>query len=580
MFWLDDSKDILGEYSAKYKYDAVICRPDGGFADRTGHSCTILQNLYNSPNPNHRKRVMMRSLKPLNILLVNPKIPTSYWGFQESTWFVGSKAAHIPLPLITLAALLPSEWRLSLIDMNIERLTDGHIAGADLVLLTGMIIQKQSLQEVVERCQALSVPTVVGGPFVSCTPDAPELDQATSLVIGEAESGDLVRRLVADIRCRCLKPRYLAEGKPSMDRSPTPRYDLLKRKSYIAMAVQTSRGCPHLCEFCNVRMLFGRRPRYKRPEQVVAELQAIYETGFRGNVFFVDDNFVGNVHAARKILEAVERWQGGHGRPFLFYTEADIRLADRDDLADLMVRSGFFSVFVGIESASEEALREAAKTQNLKRDIVEAVSRLRQRGLLVYAGFIVGFDADDSGCFERLQRLVDSTQIDFAMANMLVALPGTPLEARLREEGRLLEGASVDTFADTNIQPKRMSRLELVQGYRKLMMALYDPKRFFARAYAAISEWQQGPRRRTTWRELLAVPRSIVRQGIFSRYAGHYWKFMLKTLFRHPKKIVRAFATAISGHHFFRYTKREVIPSLRQLEERLRSEAAAEGAPG
>lgn len=517
----------------------------------------------------------MSSLKPINVLLVNPRIPTSYWGFQESAWFVGSKAAHIPLPLITLAALLPPEWRLKLVDMNVERLDDQDIAAADLVMLTGMIIQKQSLQEVIERCRALSVPTVVGGPFVSCTPDAPELAGVTALVIGEIEDGDLVSRLVADIRCRCLKPRYAAEGRPTMDRSPVPRYDLLKRKAYIAMAVQTSRGCPHLCEFCNVRILFGRRPRYKRPEQVVAELQAIYDTGFRGNVFFVDDNFVGNIHAARSILTAVARWQDRHHRPFLFYTEADIRLAEREELADLMVQAGFFSVFVGIESPSEEALREAAKTQNLKRDIVEAVSRLRQRGLLVYAGFIVGFDADDSGCFEELRRLVDSTQIDFAMANMLVALPGTPLEARLREEGRLLEGASVDTFADTNIQPKRMSRLELVRGYRKLIKGLYDPKQFFARAYAAISEWRQGPRRRTTWREILAVPRSIIRQGIFSRYAGHYWKFMLKTLFRHPKKIVRAFATAISGHHFFRYTRREVIPALRQLEERLRSEADA-----
>ncbi|MEY4745181.1 MAG: hypothetical protein RL272_1126 [Candidatus Parcubacteria bacterium] len=512
--------------------------------------------------------------KPLKVLLVNPETPPSYWGFQESTWFVGARAAHVPLPLITLAGLLPAEWDLKLVDMNVERLRDQEIAAADAVLITGMIVQRASLEKVLGRCAALGAATVVGGPFASSAPDAPELAQATSLVIGEAEDPAIAASLASDIASGALKKRYVAAGQPDMRRSPVPRYALLRKKAYCAMAIQVSRGCPHHCEFCNVRMLFGRRPRYKAPEQVVAELQAVFDIGYRGNLFFVDDNFIGDVKAARAILQAISAWQDAHGRPFLFYTEADIRLAEQESLVDLMVEAGFFAVFTGFESPSEEALKEAEKTQNLKIDAPTAVRRLRQKGLLVYGGFIVGFDADGPEIIGRTAAFIEDCRIDFAMAGMLTAIPGTPLEKRLETEGRLLHASDGDAFGPTNIMPKRMSRLELLSGYRELLEKLYDPRRFFDRAFAALKEWKPVARRRVTLREYLAVPRSIIRQGIFSRYSLQYWRFMLRTLFREPRKIARAFATAISGHHFFRYTRRVVLPRLRSAELALLAEQA------
>ncbi len=504
-----------------------------------------------------------------SVLLVNPATPHSYWGFQESAWFVGARAAHVPLPLITLAALLPREWDVRLVDMNVERLDDADIAAADVVLVTGMIVQKDSMKEVFARCRALGVPAVAGGPFVSSSPEAEELRDASALVIGEAEDPALIASLTEDVSSGALRPVYRASGPPEMTASPVPRYDLLRRKAYCAMAVQVSRGCPHLCEFCNVRMLFGRRPRYKAPAQVAAELQAILDTGYRGNVFFVDDNFIGDVRAAKAVLRAVKDWQDRNGRPFLFYTEADIRLAEQEELVDLMVEAGFFAVFTGFESSSEEALKEVRKTQNLRIDAAAAVRRLRDRGLLVYGGFIVGFDADDEASFERTGAFIEDCRIDFAMTGVLIAIPGTPLEKRLKEEGRLLFSTVGDAFGVTNIVPKRMSRLELLRGYRRLLERLYDPRRFFARASAALAEWKPGRKRRLALRELLAVPRSIVRQGILSRYSPHYWRFMLHTLFTQPRKLARAFATAISGHHFFRYTRKVVMPELAEAERRL-----------
>jgi len=505
------------------------------------------------------------------VLLVNPETPMTYWGFQEAAWFVGARAAHIPLPLITVAALLPKEWQIRLVDMNVEELRDEDIATADAVLLTAMIIQKDSLRDTLERCARLGVPTVVGGPFVSSSPDAPELAGANALVIGEAEDDDVLGQLIADLQAQNLRSLYEASGKPAMITSPVPRYDLLRRGAYCALSLQVSRGCPHNCEFCNVRTLFGRVPRYKTPEQVTANLQAIYETGYRGNVFFVDDNFIGDLKAAKAVLEAVGRWQEERGRPFLFYTEADIRLAAKEDVVKLMVQAGFFAVFVGFESPSKAALKEASKTQNIKVDAVRAVHTLRQNGLLVYGGFIVGFDADGPEIFREAHDFIENCRIDFAMAGMLVAIPGTPLEQRMRAEGRLVENG-VDTFADTNIVPRRLTRLELLRGYRWLMEKIYEPAQFFERAYDAVKEWKQGLRRRPAFRELLAVPRSILRQGIFSHYRRHYWRFMLRTLFRSPGKIARAFSTAISGHHFFRYTRETVLPGLQAAENRLLAE--------
>jgi radical SAM superfamily enzyme YgiQ (UPF0313 family) len=506
------------------------------------------------------------------ILLVNPEAPASYWGLQGAAWFLGAKAAYAPLPLLTLAALLPDDWEIKLIDMNVQRLRLRQLLWADEVWLTAMIAQKESLTAVLARCARLGIPTRVGGPFASASPDAKELSQASSLFIGEAESG-IINQLIEDTRDGTCRKIYRSAERPSLHHSPVPRYDLLKNRHYCAMSIQVSRGCPHKCEFCSVRMLFGHRPRYKTPQQIVAELQAIYDTGYRGNVFFVDDNFIGKPRLAEEVLRAIIEWQRIHGRPFLFFTESDIRIAERDDLVQLMVEAGFFAVFIGFESPSEEALTAADKKQNLKIDAHQAVRHLRQQGLLVYGGFIVGFDSDGPDCARLTYEFIAACGIDFAMAGLLIAIPDTPLESRLRNEGRLLNNeAAGDQFGLSNILPKSMTRLELLKGYRQLLEKLYEPRLYFERAQTALTEWRAGAGRRAPLREWWAVACSVVRQGIFSRYSWHYWRFMLRTLFQEPRKIARAFAIAISGHHFFTYTRRVVLPRLRHEEQMLAEE--------
>lgn len=526
----------------------------------------------------------------LKVLLVGPETPYSYWGFQYGVWFMGAKASLPPLPLITVPALLPQHWEFRLVDLNFQRLRDDDIAWADYVLLTGMVVQKDSMQAVLKRCLAADVPTVVGGPFASSYPDAPELKFASSVVIGELEVEQLIRSLVYDMeQGDGLQRRYKSTDKPLMACSPVPRFDLLQRRAYCSVAIQVNRGCPYRCEFCNVRQLFGEHSRCKSPAQVVAELDAIYATGHYGNIFIVDDNFSGNPKKAVEVLRAIISWQEAHGFPFLFYTQVDIGLGSTKKwstkMRKLMVQAGFFAVFIGFETTSQAALAEVGKRQNLGVDQVAAVQRLRRSGLLVFGGYIVGFDHDELGSFDpddmdsfdpdnpgsfvRAKAAIDACAIDFAMVGMLIAFPGTELYERLKAEGRLVQEAGVDQFGITNMVPRQMSSLELVRGFRWMLEELYSPRQFFSRAYTAITEWKQVVRRRVTWREYLAVPRSLIRQGIFSTYSLLYWWFMLRVLFHDPRKIPRGFAMAISGHHFFLYTRNVVAPRLKRAEERL-----------
>ncbi len=506
------------------------------------------------------------------ILLVNPITPFSYWGFQFSNWFLGAEAAHIPLGLITLAALLPKHWEFKLVDMNVEPLTDADIAWADAVMVTGMIVQRQGIETVLIACRGRKL-TIVGGPFASVTPDAAELAFAGSVFIGEAEDG-VLNRLVTDLQTGDIKGRYVAGNiKPDLRVSPTPRYDLLKTGAYVAMAIQTSRGCPHLCKFCMVRKLFGKRPRYKAPRQIQAELRAIHDTGFRGNVFFVDDNLIADPRAANDILEAVLGWQEENGFSFLFYTQTDVKIAKEKNraLAELMVKAGFYAVFVGIESPSAESLAEAGKDQNVGIDIVPAVRRLHQLGLIVYGGYIIGFDKDKASAFDELYRLVKDSGVSFAMAGMLTALRGTDLFEELSAAGRITAETEGDPFVLPNFIPK-MGLRRILDGYRKLIARLYDPVEFFARALVEIAEWKQGRRRRNRWCEYRAALRSIWRQGLCSSYRRQYWRFIVKFIF--TGKLGRAFATAICFYHFHAYTQRVVLPRLEAEPNSTREQAA------
>ena len=495
----------------------------------------------------------------MRALLVNPAFVPTYWSYQYALRFVGKRCVHPPLGLLTIAALLPSHWRPRLVDLNVEPLEDRALRAADVVMITGMHCQRRSLHDVLERCRRLGVPTVVGGPYATTEPYL--LDDADHLVLGEAED------TLAPF-CTALEagraPRMTRNADfPDLARAPIPRYDLLRRGAYYNMSIQFSRGCPFSCEFCDIIVVYGRRPRTKSVAQVSAELDAIKTSGFRGSVFFVDDNFIGNRKAVRGILPEIQAWQNRNGSPFDFYTEASLDLADDVPLMQAMTRAGFWSVFVGIESPSAEALRETRKTQNLGGSMVDRVHAIVEQGLDVWGGFIVGFDSDGPDIFDRHVEFVEQAGIPDAMVGLLQAIPGTPLEARLREAGRLRSVESVDQFGRTNFRTILPEPL-LVEGYQRLLGSLYDPERYFGRVMAlmrrrpALTVASAG----LSAAKLTAGIRAVFTQGISSAYRREYWGF-LRAVWRWDRsRLPEAVLRAASGHHFIEYTRRNAIPAL------------------
>jgi radical SAM superfamily enzyme YgiQ (UPF0313 family) len=521
----------------------------------------------------------------VRVLLVNPEFPESYWSGRQALPFAGRCSLIPPLGLITVAALLPREWRCRLVDLNVERLRDDDIRASDVVMLTGMIVQSASLHAVLDRCRRLGVTTVVGGPYATAMPQA--LDAATHLVLGEGE--ETVPVFAADLAAGRARRVYAETEKPDLTRAPLPRYDLLRRGAYHHMALQFSRGCPFSCEFCDIIVMYGRKPRTKTPQQVLAELETIRSTGFAGDVFFVDDNFIGNKKAVRAALPEIAAWRRRTRAPLEFYTEASMNLADDLPLVDMMTEAGFTAVFIGIETPSPEALRETHKLQNLKRDIADQVHTLLEHGLDVWAGFILGFDSDGPDIFDQMVDLVQRSAIPYAMVGILTALPNTPLFKRLEQEGRLRPGVNGDQFGLTNVVT-RIPAQELLQGYRKVLETLYHPEVYFDRCRSNLARWKQvpGAARRRVLHDLRAAWRAIHAQGIASPYRRAYWKFLRWVLRHEPAKIGRALAQAAAGHHYISYTRDVVVQAVaaqaRALEraggEALPTPARLVGLPG
>ncbi len=514
----------------------------------------------------------------MRVLLVNPDYPETYWSLRQLLPLVRRRWLVAPLGLLTVAALLPEEWEFRLVDLAVEPLGDDDLRWADVVMLTGMLVQRASLHAVLARCRRLGVRTVVGGPYASAMPQ--ELSDADHLVLGEAE--EILAQLAADLEADRAQRIYREPGKPDLRHSPIPRFDLLKPGVYHYLALQFSRGCPFQCEFCDIITLYGRKPRSKTPEQVIAELEAIRATGFRGRVMFVDDNFIGARKELPGLLTALVDWQRSTHTPTEFFTEASIDLADDPKLVDQMTAAGFAVVFIGIESPSEASLRETRKFQNLRRDMVEQVRSLRARGLDVWAGFILGFDHDGPDIFDRMIRFVQDAGIPYAMVGMLTALPGTPLYERLAREGRLRPNAETgDMFALTNIVT-RLPAQELTEGYARVLETLYAPEVYFERCREHLRHWVAPKHgiRAANLDELPVVGRSLWTQGIRGSYRAAYWKFLAWVLLRHPTKFPLAFAQACAGHHFITYTRETVVPALRTeraatLQPRLKPQRAA-----
>jgi radical SAM superfamily enzyme YgiQ (UPF0313 family) len=484
---------------------------------------------------------------------------------------MGKRSLLPPLGLITVAALLPKDWEVRLCDLNVQTLAPEELQWADAVFLSGMLVQRDSLLKLAAQARAAGKVVVVGGPVATTSPEL-LTPYADCVVSGEAE--ELMAPLCEALaRGTDLPTRLAAPRRPELRTLPPPRYDLLDVNAYHSLSVQWSRGCPFNCEFCDIIEVFGRHPRTKSPEQLCNELDALLATGFHGTVFLSDDNLVGNKVETLRLLGVLQKWMEDHHFPFQFYSEASINLAASNELMDAMVRAGFDSVFVGIETPSTEALRETHKAQNLAVDLHEAVNTLIRRGLDVSAGFIVGFDSDDAAAIERQREWIAKSCIPQAMVGILGALPGTQLERRLVREGRMLERSSGETFGRANFRTK-MDELELLDSYRRLLASVYAPSAYFDRVNRVLElrPHTDGHFSLPWYYAFRCVVASMLRQGVFGRYRRAYWRFLGRAIWRTPRRLARAFSLAISGEHMIRYTAEDVLPRLQLAIEQVRSE--------
>jgi radical SAM superfamily enzyme YgiQ (UPF0313 family) len=483
----------------------------------------------------------------MNILLISPATPDTFWSFKHVMRMLSRRAAFPPLGLLTVAAMLPKEWQLKLVDLNVSSLSDADLAWADYVLLSAMLVHADSVRQIVARCRANGKTIVAGGPlFAAGSERFPEVQ---CVVRGEAE--EIMPALVADLSAGRLQPMYQAARRPDLAQTPVPRWDLIRFKHYATMSVQLSRGCPFDCEFCDIVATYGRLPRVKRPQQMIGELEALLAAGWNGSIFIVDDNFIGNKVKVKTLLRELVVWRARRGVAVSFITEASLNLVDDPELLELMVRAGFKKVFIGIETPSEDSLVECSKVQNTRRDLVAAVNRIHQAGLQVLGGFIVGFDSDTRGIFERQRRFIQDAGVVTAMVGLLNALPATRLFDRLKKEGRILrESTGNNLDAILNFVPK-LNREVLLDGYRALVKQLYAPQVYYRRALTFLRAYRpRGPRLPHPWQDFLAFVRSLWLLGIRTRGRREYWKYLTKSLLLHPRAFGEAMDLAITGYHF------------------------------
>ena len=482
----------------------------------------------------------------MNILLIYPQFPETFWSFKHALKFINKKAAYPPLGLLTVGAMLPEDCSVRLIDLNVTRLKDKDLEWADYAFISAMAVQRASVINIISECQQAGVKTVAGGPLF--TNEYQDFDQVDHLVLNEAEV--TLPRFLNDLFSGQAKHIYQSSSFADIRQTPVPAWKLLNMKHYAAMSIQFSRGCPFNCEFCNVTALFGHRPRIKDAEQIISELESLYELGWRGRVFFVDDNFIGNKrYLKNKLLPALIEWRRGKkGIPF--NTEASLNLADDAQLMEMMVEAGFDTVFVGIETPDEQGLAECNKKQNINRDMVQSIKTIQRSGLEVQGGFIVGFDSDKPSIFQRQIDFIQKSGIVTAMVGLLQAPVGTRLYERLKREGRLLGNMSGNTDGTTNIIP-RMDPGILTEGYRHIMNYIYSPKNYYRRVRVFLREYKRtNVNTPFNFKWLLALMRSIIQLGIVGKERFQYWKTLLWTLFRRPHLLDYAITFAIYGYHF------------------------------
>ena len=485
----------------------------------------------------------------MKVLLVYPVFPETYWSFRHALAFVGKKAAFPPLGLLTVSAMLPEPWERRFVDMNVEPLSRSEIEWADMVFLSAMIVQKESLDQVIKLCKELGKPVAVGGPYVSTSSDL--VPDADYVFVGEAETTLPV--FIADLENGSPRRLYQAVERPSLLSTPIPDFHLIDLKKYSSMNVQFSRGCPFSCEFCDIIEIYGRVPRTKSAGQMLAEMDALRSAGWRGTVFIVDDNFIGNKREVRKFLPELIKWSEDKKFPFSFLTEASVNLAEDESLLAMMRAAHFHRVFLGIETPAPESLKEANKTQNTKRDLLGSVRKIQSYGIEVMAGFIVGFDNDPEDIFERQIEFIRESAIPLAMVGLLAALPDTALWHRLEREGRLIYASSGNnTDCTLNFVPV-MNRWRLVNGYRALLQKLYSSPEFYRRSLdslAYVTRSSGDLRRGKIFGILSSLFKILFTLGIYDRERFQFWKYLFVVAWSYPRSVGDGIALAAMGYHF------------------------------
>ncbi len=508
-------------------------------------------------------------------------IDHSFWNYKATCALVGAKYPAPPLGLITVAALLPDDWTVQLVDMNTRDLNEDDFDGVDLVMTGGMLPQQARTLELIALCKEKRTPVAVGGPDATSSPEI--YCDADFRILGEAEG--VIDAFVAAWREGQRSGTFTApKFTVDVTRTPTPRYDLLNFDDYVEMGVQFSRGCPFTCEFCDIIELYGRRPRVKEVRQVIADLQSLYDLGYRGHIHFVDDNLIGNKPALKKLLPHIEAWQKERRWPFLFTTEASLNLADDTVLLDLMRKAGFFGVFIGVESPDPDVLNAVGKKQNTRNDICDSIHKIYASGIQVMAGLIVGFDDERHSLAEDVNDLIDAAAIPVVMAGLLYALPNTQLTRRLAREGRLHASyahAPQDALggdqctAGLNFTTRR-ARAAILRDYRDIIAHAYAPENYYARMKSVArmvdlraspgTLWSSGTLHNLKMLARLMVSITFVRK----QHRGYFWRATIGTLFRNRRAVPSMMMMAAFYEHlgpFSAFVVDQIEQQIREIEE-------------
>ncbi len=504
----------------------------------------------------------------MKVLLVYPVFPKSFWSFEKMLELVNRKTLLPPLGLITVAAILPQTWEFKLVDCNARAVTDAEWEWADLVILSAMIVQKEDLLAQIRLAKQWGKKVAVGGPYPTALPHEPESAGADYLILDEGEI--TIPLFVEALQNGAPNGTFRSDGeKPDITFTPVPRFDLLDFSAYYVMPVQFSRGCPFQCEFCDIIVLYGRKPRTKNPSQLLAELDALYNLGWRGTMFMVDDNFIGNKRNVKLFLQELKIWQAEHRYPFGFLTEASVDLAEDQELMDLMLDCNFGTVFLGIETPDEGSLSITKKFQNTRSPLVEAVEKITRSGLRIIAGFIIGFDGEKTGAGSRVVQFIEDTAIPMSIYSMLQALPDTALWHRLEKEGRLLDGkmGTINQTTLLNFIPTRPLE-EITQEYIDGFWELYDPQKYLDRTYRHIMMMGlphvNPPLPPITWDEIKGAFTLIWRQGIKRQTRWKFWQYTFSVIRQKPKLFPKFILTCAYGEHFLEY--RQIVRDQIELQ--------------